>query len=340
MNHKRIVKHVANHIVATKHNGFIPHILKEPTMWAMLGAGLALFVFTQITRITVYQDISAEIYPSVVVTLTNKDREKAGLASLSVNESLVRAAKMKAEDMARNEYFAHTSPTGLTPWHWFREIGYMFMHAGENLAINFKETDSLQEAWLNSPTHKANIMSPYFTEIGVATAQGFYNGVETTYVVEMFGTPAVSKTQPVVPMNDKPTKPKPISVGTKVAGESTQNIPEVKVVEQSKNFVAVENLEPNITPAPVSYASPVKLPWYQKILLSMEDYVGVIVEVVVILLILATASITTREMQKHHRMHMAYGILMTIILTSSLYVGRIGVFAEASTEIPVAQYID
>ncbi len=103
---------------------------------------------------------------------------------------------MKADDMATKGYFAHTSPEGLTPWYWFAQVGYNYTYAGENLAINFNESKDVDTAWLASPTHRANILNSHYTEIGIATAQGMYKGVQATFVVQMFGTPVVFDYKP------------------------------------------------------------------------------------------------------------------------------------------------
>ncbi len=278
--------------------------------------------------------------PNVIVTLTNKDRADAGLTKLSVNPTLEIAAKLKAVDMAKNEYFAHTSPQGLTPWHWFQQADYSFIYAGENLAVNFDDADAVERAWLNSPTHKANIMNGNYTEMGVATAEGMYKGRATTYVVELFGTPAISKptvvAQEIIP-EPKP-EPTPIKTGD-VAGESVEQVivkpsPKIAVVEETPTYVSVVTTDTTLVEKPLTQIeAPKKLSWYENLIVHADKYIGTIIEIIIIMLILATASMTTRELQKHHRMHMAYGILMTVILTSSLFVGRIGVFAEAAPPI-------
>jgi len=94
--------------------------------------------------------------------------------------------------MANNEYFAHYSPDGVSPWFWFGRANYNFVHAGENLAIHFTDSGDVVEAWMESPTHRANIMNGNYTEIGVGTAEGTYEGYSTVYVVQLFGTPAAA----------------------------------------------------------------------------------------------------------------------------------------------------
>ena len=58
--------------------------------------------------------------------------------------------------------------------------------------MNFSDSQDVTNAWMNSPEHRANILSGDFTQIGIATAAGIYEGHETTYVVEEFGAPSAA----------------------------------------------------------------------------------------------------------------------------------------------------
>ncbi len=135
------------------------------------------------------------ILPAVVVDLTNVERDDVASPQLRRNSTLDAAARLKAQHMARNGYFSHFAPDGTSPWHWFKESGYVYAHAGENLAIHFTDSSEVVEAWMKSPTHKENIVNSDFTEIGVGTAKGEYDGFNTVYVVQLFGTPAVPSSQ-------------------------------------------------------------------------------------------------------------------------------------------------
>jgi uncharacterized protein YkwD len=131
----------------------------------------------------------ASVVNSVLVDLTNTDRSAYNLGTLAVNDTLVAAAQAKADDMAAKSYFAHTSPEGLDSWHWFKQAGYDFQHAGENLAVDFSDSADVERAWMNSPSHRDNILNGKYTEVGIATAVGTYQGHSTTFVVTMFGSP-------------------------------------------------------------------------------------------------------------------------------------------------------
>ena len=139
-------------------------------------------------RTGVLDSLSA-IYASVLVNLTNKDRASANISELKISPLLEKVAQMKADDMANKGYFAHNTPEGFTPWYWFDQAGYKYIYAGENLAVNFENSEDIENAWMNSRGHFLNIMNPKFTEIGIATSTGIYKGRQAIFVVQMFGYP-------------------------------------------------------------------------------------------------------------------------------------------------------
>jgi hypothetical protein len=130
---------------------------------------------------------------------TNKEREKMSLQPLQYNEKLAEAAKDKAENMFNKNYWSHYGPTGETPWEFILGSGYQYEYAGENLAKNFLFSDGVVEAWMNSETHKENILRSEYTDVGFAVVNGVLNGEETTLVVQMFGKPLYAAETPVTP---------------------------------------------------------------------------------------------------------------------------------------------
>jgi uncharacterized protein YkwD len=134
---------------------------------------------------------SSEITSQKVYILTNLERQKLNLPPLKYNSLLSRSATTKADDMFINNYWSHNSPRGKSPWDFFRSVGYHYSLAGENLAKDFADTENLVRAWMNSPTHRENIINPRFQEIGIAVVSGTLNGLRTTLVVEHFASPAV-----------------------------------------------------------------------------------------------------------------------------------------------------
>jgi len=125
-----------------------------------------------------------------VIEQTNQQRASQGLSPLNSNGLLASAAEKKAADMFSHQYWAHVSPAGVQPWTFISDSGYSYRWAGENLARDFGQTSEMMVAWMNSPSHRANIVHDRYTEIGIAVVNGVLEGRETTLVVQMFGTPA------------------------------------------------------------------------------------------------------------------------------------------------------
>lgn len=125
-----------------------------------------------------------ELEPQQVLELINYDRRINGLSELTLDPTLNLAALAKAQDMVSNNYFAHTSPEGTAPWHWFKALGYEYAYAGENLAQGFTDAHELQESLMASPSHRANLLSPFYSQLGLAVVQVGKSSI----VVEMFGS--------------------------------------------------------------------------------------------------------------------------------------------------------
>lgn len=156
---------------------------------------IAVVVSVGLHRITPYLNskgailgYSSTISIQTVIDETNAQRVKLGLPKVEYNETLSRAAQAKANDMLANQYWSHYSPSGKSPWEFMKEVDYTYNVAGENLARDFMQTDDMMRAWMNSPTHRENIINPRFHDIGIAVVNGKLNGSETTLVVQMFGT--------------------------------------------------------------------------------------------------------------------------------------------------------
>ncbi|HZZ99065.1 MAG TPA: CAP domain-containing protein [Candidatus Saccharimonadia bacterium] len=156
---------------------------------------------------------SSSITMSQVLSSINAQREHNGLSDLKSNDKLDQAASAKASDMFAQQYWAHTSPTGVTPWFFLKNAGYEYSVAGENLARDFGDTDSMISAWMESPSHKENILNSKYIDTGIAVLDGQLQGTQTTLVVQMFAAPSVA--QPTVQTN-KPL----VQIVTKVQAET------------------------------------------------------------------------------------------------------------------------
>jgi hypothetical protein len=131
---------------------------------------------------------AANIAPGEVIRLTNVQREANGLVPLTENTTLDSAALAKGNDMIAKGYWAHFAPDGTSPWSFFINFGYKYQYAGENLARDFSDAGSAVNAWMNSPSHKENILNPHYKEVGIGVVEGSLAGADTTIIVQFFGT--------------------------------------------------------------------------------------------------------------------------------------------------------
>lgn len=182
-------------VVPSKENDHHPHLLKREILVGLLAIAITIEGLVLSNGLAFFRDSQnlASVLPGVVASLTNDARTADKLPELKESAVLAKGAQMKAEDMARRGYFSHNDPDGVPPWKWFKEAGYAYEYAGENLAVNFNDSDEVVDAWLDSPTHRANILKGNFTEIGIGMATGTYKGAETIFVVQFFGKPAAGQ---------------------------------------------------------------------------------------------------------------------------------------------------
>ncbi len=102
-----------------------------------------------------------------ILTLVNAERAKAGVAALTLSTEVSGVAQVKADDMAKNGYFDHNSPTYGSPFSMLTEFGVSYRTAGENIAKGQQSAEAVMTAWMNSSGHRANILSPNFKQLGV-----------------------------------------------------------------------------------------------------------------------------------------------------------------------------
>lgn len=111
-------------------------------------------------------------YEQRVVELVNAERAKAGLKPLTVDLQLAKVARLKAEDMRDKNYVSHNSPTYGSFAQMLLKFGITYRTAGENIAAGYKTPEAVVAAWMGSSRHRANILNPNFTHIGVGYASG------------------------------------------------------------------------------------------------------------------------------------------------------------------------
>lgn len=331
----RLFSFLKQAVIPHEENDYKPHLFREVSVAVilfgnifLLGTALGNSFFLQKTV------LGADISSAVLIDLTNQSRLSYGESPLIRNAQLDQAARMKAEDMSAKQYFSHNSPQGVTPWYWFKKVGYQFLYAGENLAINFNDSHSVQEAWLRSPSHRANILNVDFTEIGLAAVWGEYNNTPSIYIVQLFGTPAkalvpkvatssletVSSTQ-----NEEVTLKQDgkvlgdFATDTSVQSATTSELEEIVNTQETavvKNNFAIENKTRTISPI-VTYST-----WYEKILFKYSFYIDIMYKVLFLLMTLALVTMILIEIRKQHYKHIAYGLLVLIVLTICIYINQ------------------
>ena len=111
----------------------------------------------------------------LMVDMINQERLAAGLSPVQADLRLTAVGRAKANDMKENNYFSHTSPTYGSPWAMMQQVGIAVRWAGENISGN-KSVPGSMASLMQSPGHRANILDPRFTHVGVGIAYGSANG--------------------------------------------------------------------------------------------------------------------------------------------------------------------
>lgn len=332
------------YLVPHEENEYKPHFIREKSVFALLGVVLLLFFVSFFLKSFVLtSDNFASIISSVLVDLTNGDREANQVQPLVVSPVLALAAQKKADDMAIKGYFSHTSPEGLNPWHWFAVAGYNFSYAGENLAIDFSDSKDVEKAWMDSLKHRDNILNGNFTEIGIATTKGFYQGRETIFVVQMFGKPAFSPVPPAPSAVEVPPKkeiaviPPPASVETNQAEPVLAEVAgqEIETIAEEDNFLAVKNTglgqieQENV--AGTAVVNPPSDPYssrLEKIAASPRNTLKYIYGFLVALVLIPLVLMIAIEMHKQSLRHMLYAFSLISIMALLIYLNQVFIYPE------------
>jgi hypothetical protein len=248
---------------------FIPHEsnnqkakILHPSSLSLIAVGLIAFQLVLGFANKSFPQVlgyAANISPAEVIRLTNVQRAANGLSALSESSILDAAALAKGNDMLAKGYWAHFAPDGTTPWSFFLSFGYKYKYAGENLARDFQDANSAVNAWMNSPSHRENILNPNYNDIGIGVVEGSLAGADTTIIVQFFGSPLsgepsipIAKAKEITPPVTKPAtaslpsvSPSPVPTRTPlqiVANTGKQGTPAASVM-----FVSPFNSTKNIS---------------------------------------------------------------------------------------------
>ncbi len=213
----KVRRHTKRALVPHKANDYRPHLSRLSGVTVVLAIALlaqVIYGFATTGHFEILGRVS-DIDTVELLADTNGERSKQGVAALTLNDQLAQAAFLKAQDMFTNNYWAHTSPTGVHPWKWLGDAGYNYSVAGENLAKNYPTADATVAAWMNSPTHRENVLNGKYSEVGFAVVEGTLEGRDTVLVVAFYGSPVtVAATQGA-------TAASPTFTGSTVSGEGS-----------------------------------------------------------------------------------------------------------------------
>lgn len=193
---------LAHYLIPRPSNNHKAKLLHSSTLFIVILAFLSFQLSLQILipKTGKVLGYAANISGTEVERLTNIERQNNGLPPLEDNPVLDAAALAKGHDMLTKGYWAHVAPDGTQPWTFFTAVHYDYRYAGENLARDFSNPVSAVDAWMASPSHKENILSSRYKEIGIGVVEGNLNGADTTIIVQFFGTKLgdTPKIEPVV----------------------------------------------------------------------------------------------------------------------------------------------
>lgn len=314
------------HFIPHQENDYRPHVFREASVIAILIVVIALFVSSLGSSFILRQGKNgAAVIASVLVDLTNKDRKNSNVAPLTVSKLLTDSANQKATDMVVNGYFAHTSPAGHTPWYWFNKVGYQFAYAGENLALDFGESSDVENAWLNSPTHRANVLNAHFSEIGIAAVEGVYQGRQTIFVVEHFGKPIVlNETLPEKII--APTQTAKVGTGSKTGSKTLQGstvlAESVSTISEDANFIEVENTDFKNTESESTTTAPTYSSWFDRLLFKEPYLVERILSILGIIVVIALILMIFLEFKYQRPKNIMYACFIVIVLIGLLYMNH------------------
>ena len=187
---KQVHHHVKLAVVPHKANQFMPHFVRSYSIGLVLLIVLVAALVPKWPAGESVLGVKEQISISDLANDVNRERERAGAATLVLNKQLSRAAFLKAKDMFAHQYWSHDAPNGTKPWKWFSDVGYNYAYAGENLAKNFSSATATTAGWMGSQKHRENMLDPQYTDVGLVVMDGVLEGKNTTLIVALFGRPA------------------------------------------------------------------------------------------------------------------------------------------------------
>lgn len=285
-NHKVHIKkrHGLHHKQSKRYQHvYLPYLPAVLLIIASLLVGGFRFSFSK-TGVLAY---ATEMSTGNLLSETNVHRVNSGASSLALSSKLNQAAQAKARDMVARDYWSHNTPDGQEPWVFMDQAGYSYQKAGENLAYGFSTSSQTVTGWMNSPSHKANMLDASFTEVGFGFVNGenYQGSGNQTVVVAMYAKPQVASATspapaPAPPQANSATPspapaPKPASP-TQSHNDNAKNqqsnqqtadeeeVPELATLQTTEDEDESEKIPLATTEKPISRGQAIRntgLPW-------------------------------------------------------------------------------
>ena len=321
---KRIRKFLHHVFVPGKHNNHRAHSVSHTALTAYMIVAVACLAI--LPNLKYHSDnvlgFATDINAQVLLAKTNEQRVANGLSQLRENGLLAQAAAAKAQDMFSKNYWAHFGPSGETPWSFILATGYDYEYAGENLAKNFLTSDAVVDAWMGSPTHKANILNGNYSEVGFAIIDGNLNGEDTTLVVQMFGrTVGSQNSQPATNTLNTNTQ----KFGQTSGPSDNPNLIKAEIQPTSEaptKSVEVPKVETNNKTA--SVPATIKTPTIN-LLPAYQFLSGILVAFLIIAFVIDLYHISRTDFHRHRGKHIAHLIFLAAALIGIFMIGRGGI---------------
>jgi hypothetical protein len=311
------VKHFLHHLLFPREsNNHRSKLLHHDSLFFVI----ALFVFLGSVVGTVQHThpdvlgISSNISAQDLLTYTNQKRQENGLKPLAMNGQLAQAAEQKASHMLANNYWAHVAPDGTTPWYFIKNSGYEYLYAGENLARGFTTASDVVNAWMNSPTHRENMLSSNYDDVGFAIQTGTLTGSDTILVVQELGRKYGGQSE-VADVGAAQTTPTPVVVAVASPAPTKAVLP---------SATPAVTATPTLTPQPeqpIGVASVENQPLFDSKSLTKNIALGVLVLFLIVLV--ADAIIVERRniarIVAHNVDHILFLLIIVLVV---IIIGR------------------
>lgn len=192
---------------------------------------------------------SSDLAVTSLLDKHNEERKQANLPALKFNPVLAISAQRKAQAMLASNCWSHYCPDGKEPWDFFHDAGYAYFVAGENLAEGFYDVEDVMTAWMNSPTHRDNILRKDYEEVGFGIVQGTYQGRANNIIITVhFAAPQITNVGTDIPTGGELPTPTIAEPPTNSAFNSTSvtirgTAPEatqIRLFNNGKEFVTTD----------------------------------------------------------------------------------------------------